>query len=142
MQITPYVILYLLPAGIATAIAGYNWRRPGRDHVMLVSLLMASVGFWCVCHALSIAGMQYETVLFWSQVQYFGIVLVPPLFALFALAYTGHIGRVGSVPRIALFIPAALSLAAVLSNNIHHLWWAQITLNTSRPFYSLDLVRG
>src|SRR4030095_4001758 len=41
-----------------------------------------------------------------------------------------------------LLVPAALSYAAVLTNDWHHLWWPTVALDTARPFGSLSITRG
>ncbi len=142
IDVTPYVLLYLIPAAISAELALYGWqRRPVRGAV-LFSLLMAAVVFWSTCHALSAASSTFQETLFWAQIQYGGTVLVGPVWLLFVLAYGGKWSRVTQALCFGLILPAALSYAAVLTNGSHHLWWPNIALDSSRPFGSLSVTRG
>jgi signal transduction histidine kinase len=138
----PYVMLYLIPAITSAALAVYGWRRRGADGAGPLSLLMAAVAFWSVCHALSVAASTLEGTLFWAQVQYGGIVLISPFWLLFALAYANPRRRISRAMRLALLAPAVLALIAVLTNSWHQLWWPSIQADTSRPFLSLAITRG
>jgi PAS domain S-box-containing protein len=138
----PYAILYLTPAAISAALAFYGWQRRSVEGAAMISLLMTAVAFWCLCHALSVSSSGLRATLFWAQLQYAGIVLVPPFWLLFALAYSRQLKRASLAARAALFVPPALAFGAVLTTEYHHLWWTQIALDTSRPFSSLAIGRG
>jgi signal transduction histidine kinase/PAS domain-containing protein len=140
--VAPYVILYLIPAGISAELALFGWLRRHVRAAMPFSLLMAAVLFWSACHAASVAGATFEETLFWAQIQYGGIVMVGPLWLVFALSYTGAWPRVRPALRRALPLPAALSYLAVLTNGWHRLWWPSVAIDASRPFGSLSITRG
>src|SRR5256885_11081418 len=135
-------MLYLASAAPSAALAIYGWQRGQYPGARPFSLLMVALAFWSSCHALSVAGPAFENTLFWAQVQYGGIVLVGPLWLLFALAYADRWPWATPLRRLALLIPAALAYAAVLTNNQHHLWWTSVALDTSPPFASLHVERG
>src|SRR5262245_40220157 len=113
MGVAPYVILYLIPAATSAALAGYAWRRRQYNAAGPFGLLMTALVFWSVCHALSVADPTLEGTLFWAQVQYGGIVLVGPLWLLFALAYADQWSRATPLLRVMLFVPAALAYGLV-----------------------------
>jgi signal transduction histidine kinase len=139
---TPYVLLSLLPAILAAELALYGWHRRQLAATMPFILLMTAVCFWSICHTLSVASTTLAPTLFWAQLQYGGIVLVAPLWLLFALAYHGTETPIRPVQRFALLLPALLSYAAVLTNGMHHLWWLTVAFDRSRPFGSLQVTRG
>lgn len=142
MSAIPSVMLYLIPAVTSAVLAVYGWRRRGADGAGQLSLLMFAVAFWSICHTLSIASSTLAGALFWAQIQYAGIVLVGPSWLLFALAYANQWHRVSRAARLALLIPAALALVAVLTNSWHQLWWPSVGPDTSRAFLSLAITRG
>jgi signal transduction histidine kinase/PAS domain-containing protein len=142
MNVAPYVILYLVPAAISAVLALYGWQLRHARAATAFSFLMAAVVFWSICHALSVASTALPEVLLWAKVQYGGIVLVAPLWLLFALAYAGGWPRDTPAQRIALLAPAPLIWLAVLTNDWHHLWWPTAALDTGRPFGSLNVTRG
>ncbi|HEX5690623.1 MAG TPA: histidine kinase N-terminal 7TM domain-containing protein, partial [Roseiflexaceae bacterium] len=141
LAVAPYVMLYLVPAGISAELALFGWLRRHTRAAVPFCLLMIAVLFWSACHAASVAGTTLETTLFWAQLQYGGIALVGPLWLTFALAYSEPWLRVQRVRPRWLFLPAALSFAAVLTNHWHGLWWSTVALDTSRAFGSLQVTR-
>lgn len=142
MAVAPYVMLYLIPAAIALGLAFYGWQRRHYRAAEQFSLLMLALAGWSACHALSVADMTLEGTLFWSKVQYAGVVLVPPLWLLFALAYADQWWRATLRLRALLFVVAMLTYTIVLTNDIHQLWWTKVAIDTSRPFVSLMVERG
>src|SRR6266516_5120568 len=114
MTVAPYVILYLIPAVIAAELALYGWHWRHIQAALPFSLLMIAIVFWSVCHALSIASSTLAATLFWAQIQYGGIVLIAPIWLVFALAYHEHEPQGVSIDPGWLLVPAALSYAAVL----------------------------
>src|SRR6476619_7507420 len=115
MGVLPYVMLYLIPAVIGALLAAYGWRRRGAEGAGPFSLLMLAVAFWSICHTFSVASTTLDSTLFWAQLQYGGIVLVSPLWLLFALAYANQRRWAKQTFRIALFAPALLAYIAVLT---------------------------
>src|SRR5262245_39978526 len=114
MNVAPYVILYLVPAAISAVLALYGWQHRHARAATPFSVLMAAVVFWSICHALSVASTTLPEVLLWAKIQYGGIVLVAPLWLLFALAYAGGWPRDTLARRIALLTLAPLIWLAVL----------------------------
>jgi signal transduction histidine kinase len=142
MNVAPYVILYIIPAAVSAALALYSWQRRQAQAAMPFSLLMAAVVFWSSCHALSAASSSLDAILFWALLQYGGIVLIGPLWLMFALSYTGSWPQMTPKRRLALLLPALVAFAAVLSNGWHHLWWPTVGVDVTRPFGSLSITRG
>lgn len=142
MSVAPYVLLYLLSAATSLALAFYGWRRWQYVEVKPFVVLMAAVAFWSFSHALSVGSSSLASTLFWAQVQYVGIVLVGPLWLLYALAYADRWNDITWARCALLFIIPALSLIAVLTNSWHRLWWPTVAVDTSRAFSSLAITRG
>jgi signal transduction histidine kinase len=136
------VLLYLFPASLLAMIALYTWQRRTVAAALPLHALLAAVVFWSVCHAASMASTTLSGTLRWAQIQYGGIVLIGPLWLLFVLAYRrGPVAIWRGLPIVAL-LPAALSYAAVLTNDLHHLWWPTVAYDYTRPFGSLAITRG
>src|SRR5689334_13155571 len=89
LMVTPYVVLYLVPAVISAELALYGWYWRRNDAATPFILLMTAVVFWSTCHALSVASSTLTATLLWAQVQYGGIMLIGPIWLMFALAYCG-----------------------------------------------------
>lgn len=141
-MITPFASLYILPTVLSTIMAIYGLRRGNRTGAIPFSLLMLSLAVWCLCHALSVASTSFESTLFWSQAQYVGIVAVGPFWLLFALAYADREAWASMLVRIGMCMIAICSFAAVITNELHMLWWTSVSLDTSKPFGALVVTRG
>jgi signal transduction histidine kinase/uncharacterized membrane protein len=139
---SPPALLSLVTAMIALVLAWYGWQRRQLPAAVPFSVLMLAVLFWAACHTLRAASTTPVDVLFWTQVQHGGIVLIGPMWLLFVVAYRSDAHRVPTAAWAALLIPAAVSYAAVLTNSWHELWWTQVRLDPTRPFGSLDNARG
>lgn len=142
MGVAPYVLLYLVSAATSLALAFYGWKRWQYVEVKPFVVLMAAIAFWSFCHALSVGSSTLAGTLFWAQIQYAGIVLIGPLWLLYALAYADRWNNVTRALCVVLFIIPALSLLAVLTNAWHGLWWPSVAIDTSHPFASLAVTRG
>lgn len=140
-DVTATALLYLLAAAISAELALYGWHRRQCVTAMPFAALMAVVVYWSVGHALGVAGSTLDEVVFWTQVQYAGIVFVGPLWLLFALTYAGR-RQVTRWQRWGVLAPALLSYVALLTNGWHRLWWIDVALDSQRPFGALDVTRG
>ncbi|MGQ9741969.1 histidine kinase N-terminal 7TM domain-containing protein [Chloroflexus sp.] len=142
MASLPFVMIYLIPAIIATGLAIVMWQRRYYRGGRPFTLLLAAIAWWNLCHALSIADTTFEGTLFWSLLQNVGIVLIGPCWLLIALAYSGEWWRVDRRIRRGIFIPELIALIFALTNNLHYLWWSTVVADTSRPFLWLSVTRG
>lgn len=142
MASLPFVMIYLIPAIIATGLAIVMWQRRYYRGGRPFTLLLAAIAWWNLCHALSIADTTFEGTLFWSLLQNMGIVLIGPCWLLIALAYSGEWWRVDRRIRRGIFIPELIALIFALTNNLHYLWWSTVVADASRPFLWLSVTRG
>ena len=139
---TPYA-LPLAAAAILTIWLSYMiWRQ--REHVLnkTFSLLMAASATWAFMYMMAILASELETQVFWEKMKYLGIVFVGPLWLAFALYYAQQ----GRWLRLwwlrALIVLEVFSLIGVFTNELHSLWWSNISPAVGSPFYDLTMTRG
>lgn len=137
-----YPLWYIIPALLGMGLTIYGLRGNHDAVAIPFSLLTAALTVWCLCHALSVAATTFAATLFWAQLQYAGIAAVGPFWLLFALAHTGREQLVRQPVRVAIAAVAILTFVAAVTNTSHYLWWSAVSLDTTRPFGSLALVRG
>lgn len=142
MGLVSHLILYLIPAIVAALIVAYTWQRRYYRSSRPFAMLMGAIAFWCTCHSLSIADPTFEGTLFWSLMQYAGIVTIMPSWLLFSLSYAGQWWRRKRSLLLALFLPPLIFFILVLTNDQHHLWWPTVVADTSRGFMWLKVTRG
>ncbi|WKY44636.1 histidine kinase N-terminal 7TM domain-containing protein [Eubacteriaceae bacterium ES2] len=84
-----------------------------------------------------------ETMLFWNQVQYFGIPFIPAFWLLVCLLYTDQGEGVRGIRLGLIFLVPVLTFFMRLTNNWHHLFYQTIVLEKSiLGFSGLKLGKG
>ena len=97
---------------------------------------------WTLGYALELAGGDIPTKLFWLDVEYLGIVIVPVAWLALALQYTGRTKWLTPRILVLLSIEPLITLVLVWTNDIHHLIHAKVGLEISSAFTVLVITRG
>src|SRR5919112_1918029 len=100
---TLYVIFLSVAAALLVWYALRAWRRRGTPGATALAVLMAAGAVWAVAYALSMGTAEPSMRIFWGEIKYLGILVVPLAWLIFALQYTG---REGWVRRRALALLA------------------------------------
>ncbi len=114
------------------ALAAWRRRRmPGATP--LLALMLALVG-WSVVNVLELGSLELEVKLFWANLEYLGIVIVPVMWLVFALQYTGREKYLTYRNLALLLIIPVITVFLAWTNNLHGLMRYNIRLDTSGPF--------
>src|SRR5690242_2830254 len=134
LQSTPYAIPIILAAMTALLLAYGMWRRRPGPGVYPFVLLMVGLAIWSFLNAteLSIEGVQNKALV--AALEYIGITTVPAAWLLFAIEYTGHEKWITRRRVALLTIEPVLVLAALFTNQWHHLFWTTYSLDSSSGF--------
>ena len=141
-QGTPYLVLLIVTAVISAASALYTWLRhpiSGNRTVVLIALAGAE---WMVTYALELASVGVPAKIFWNQMQYVGIVIVPAAWLVFTLQYTSREKWLTLRTLILLSIEPLITLLLVLTNEAHGLIWGPAALDIDGPFSILVRPHG
>ena len=98
MRVTPYHVSFyaavLIASGAADVAAAIGvWRRrgsPGRNSLCVAMLATAA---WSFAYALELAAPNTGDRELWGALKYVGITILPAAWLMFALQYTGRVGR-------------------------------------------------
>jgi signal transduction histidine kinase len=142
MAAVPYVALYLVLAVVAGLLAFYAWGRRYYRSGRPLALLMGALAWWLGCRAFAAADPTVAGTLFWSLLQFGGIMLVMPTWLILALSFAGHWWRRRLRVMALIFLPALAFLVAALTNSLHGLWWAEVAADGSRGFLWLQVANG
>ncbi|MHA2327092.1 MAG: histidine kinase N-terminal 7TM domain-containing protein [Candidatus Hodarchaeales archaeon] len=104
--------------------------------------MIGSTLIWVIAYTLEIAATDKPTMLFWTYIQYIGILTLPPLFLIFVFAFTNRASITAKPILGLLFFPPFVYYLFLLTNDYHQLFYLSVTLNTLSPFISLDLEYG
>ncbi|TMC94653.1 MAG: response regulator [Chloroflexi bacterium] len=141
-RFTPYIFPVVIAGVISAGLALYAWRRRLMAGVAAFSILMLAVAVWTLGYALELAGGDIPTKLFWLDVEYLGIVIVPVAWLALALQYTGRTKWLTPRILVLLSIEPLITLVLVWTNDIHHLIHAKVGLEISSAFTVLVITRG
>ncbi|MEW6265334.1 MAG: histidine kinase N-terminal 7TM domain-containing protein [Thermodesulfobacteriota bacterium] len=139
-------VLFWLPFFIAGAsifgVAVYAWfRRSIAGAILLIPLCLCS-SWWSVFEGLLYFGLDAETNLLITKLQYVGMVWVAPLTLLFVMNLFAK--RTWNRPRyyLPLFLASAAVLVLAWTNDLHGLIWPSYWTIETRPFPMLGLTHG
>lgn len=96
---------------------------------MVFGGMITSVTVWTLFYAGELLAPTLSEKLTFGKLEYFGITSTPVLCFLFALEYTGHKSWLTPIRRLALWILPAVTLGLTLSNELHFLIWAEMSLD-------------
>lgn len=131
--------LYELPlvvsGSVSLLVAGLAWRRhstPGRNPLVWMMLALA---VWSFGNVLEHGSKTLEDMLFWASTEYVPTMAVPVLWLLFVISYFGLSGPRG--PRLYgwFAIVPALTVLVVATNSYHSLYWRDIRLDSTGPYW-------
>lgn len=137
-QYMPYVLPLLVAAIISVAIAFYAWRHRSTPGATPLVVLMLAVVVWSLGYAMELPSPDLATKIFWSNVNFLGIVVVPMAWLAFVLQYTGREKWLTRCHLALLAVEPLIILSLVWTNDLHHLFWSDVRLDTSGPFPMLD----
>ena len=133
-QYTPYVLPLVVAAVVSAVVARMAWRRrrvPGATSLLLLMLVIIE---WSLMNVLELGSPELEVKLFWANLQYLGIVIVPMMWLVFALQYTGREKHLTYRNLVLLLIVPVITLFLAWTNNLHGLMAYNVRLDTGGPF--------
>src|SRR5215212_1779418 len=142
LQSSPYILPLVVTAILLVPLALLLWWRRGAPGVAPLAVLMLGVALWSLAYAFSLAQVGLSAQLFWVNMCYLGIGLVPASWLAFALEYVG-LGAWLTRRRLALLaIEPLLALALALTNDLHLLFRTQVRLLDVGTYLVLESVLG
>ncbi len=137
---------YFIPLIIAGLISLVNalvvaQRRSVAGSLPLLGMLLA-LSWWSFTYAFELASANQVWQVFWSKVEYLGIVCVPPLFLLFTLEYAQYREVLNRKSIYWIWLIPAITLLLVWTNDFHGLIWSEIGQKNGGGFYLLSLGHG
>jgi predicted DNA binding protein/PAS domain-containing protein len=121
-----YLVLLSGAALLAGGLAGYAWRHREEAGAATLSAAMVAVTLWTTTEVLGLSQTGAPHI-FWERLQWVAIALVPLLFVLFMLDFTGY-ERFLTLPYLPVFfVVPVVTIALVWTNPGHGLMWADWT---------------
>lgn len=133
-EYSPYTLPLFATALVSGALAWLSWQRRTARGAYLLAVLMLAAAWWSLFYGIEIGATRLGEQMFWSKVQYLGIVLIPVTWLGVALEYAGyqHLVTRRNV-LLALVIPVIVVLG-MWTNEYHELMRIDAELDTSGSF--------
>src|SRR4028118_904662 len=119
---TPYVIFLSVAAAMLVGFALRAWRRRSTPGATALAVLMIAGAVWAVAYAMSLGAAESSMRIFWGEIKYLGIVVVPLTWMIFALQYTGREEWVTRRALALLAVEPAVSLTLIFTKEAHGLF--------------------
>ncbi|HEX7085193.1 MAG TPA: histidine kinase N-terminal 7TM domain-containing protein [Vicinamibacterales bacterium] len=135
------VVPLVVAAAILVPTAMYALRRRDVRGAVWYAVLLFAVAFWCAAYALELMADDAGTKLLLQKIKYAGIVTIPVAWLGFILEFLAREPHLVSQVTRALIPVSASILALAWTNDVHGLFWGQMTLVRSGDL-SVLLGRG
>jgi diguanylate cyclase (GGDEF)-like protein/PAS domain S-box-containing protein len=142
MNFNPFSVYVLLCGGMSIAIAYYAWRRPAAFGARAFSAFMLALSIYIIGYAMELASPDLAGMLFWSKVEYIGILSFPALFIVFAAQYAGRDGWLSRRLVVLLFVVPAVMFFFKLFDERLHLIYSGAAVDVSGAIPLLVFQRG
>jgi diguanylate cyclase (GGDEF)-like protein len=120
-QYSSYAVVLHIAAFISIIVAILAWRNREVPGATILAFMMLAMAEWSTALAFENAIVGIENKIFWSKVEYFGSLLTPTLFLLFALEYT-QLTSLWNTRTLALFFILPLIGLLIVWTNAWHGW--------------------
>ncbi|MDD3111086.1 MAG: histidine kinase N-terminal 7TM domain-containing protein [Methanofollis liminatans] len=126
-QYSPLSPLLIISAALTAVLAVIAWKNRRSPGGTALTIFLSAATIWSVAYALELCTADLESNLLFTNLEYLGIATIPPAFLAFALSYTGREHLLTRNAVFALSLVPALTLIAVFSNDLHHLYYTGFT---------------
>lgn len=103
---------------------------------------MAVLSIWALTYGIELTSTSLKMMLFWVKLEYIGIGLIPGLWIVFCLAYTGNEHYLSRRNIAIIFTIPVFTILLNWTNSWHYLHYASVGIDNSGQFPILEFERG
>ena len=142
LDVNVYAVI-LLVLGVAAGFLSLFIIYRLSEVVRWFAFTLFNGAIWSFFYGFELASLDLPTIYFWIKFEYFGIVLLPFTWIMFCVRYTGRDNWLQNklFPWLFLLISVAVYVA-VLTNDLHHLYYRSVSLEMDAPFPVIALEKG
>lgn len=142
MDLSPITTALLLCGAILAAIALYALQHRSSLGAWSFSVLMFGIAVYVTGYGMELTSQNLETAMFWSKIQYAGILIFPTTYLIFVIQYIGQGSRLSPVKLGLLFVlPAVLFLIKLYDGDLR-LIYSAVELESAASLTLLQITRG
>jgi hypothetical protein len=127
---TVYAAILHISAGVTALVGFMALRRRNSSGAGVIAILMFVLTEWAFTSGLEAAveGIQYK--IFWSKLEYLGVLCAPTLFLIFALQYSQKNHWLKPINFAVLSIVPIAGFIVTITNELHHLVWTSYSFSS------------
>ncbi len=139
---TPYALPALCAALISTTLVYYIWTKRHRSLAIPLVTMMSGISWWSLSYFFELCSTDLPTKLFWSNMTYIGVVMVPASWLATALSYIGWKHWLSDRRFLLLAIEPLAVIIIAWTNNLHGLFQSHVDLVQIGSLTLLNPTRG
>lgn len=120
----------------------YSYSRGKSAFAKAFGFLALTLDIYLLGYLLEVNTDTIESMMFWNQIQYFGIPFFPGFWLMVSLLYTGRIKHFWSKTSVIVFIIPVITFFMRLTNDLHHLFYSTVGVNVLGDITFLVLGKG
>jgi PAS domain S-box-containing protein len=137
----PFAISLIISGLITLLVAWMIFKRISGT-LRWFGYAMVGIAIWAISYGCELSSDTLQQMLFWINIEYLGIALLPPLWIVFVIAFTGKEKWLIPLNLVLIFSIGVITLLMVWTNPSHYLYYASLRLDKSGPFPLLDIQVG
>ena len=141
LLILPFFLL-IVSAIISLGLAVYAWSRRQTRGAKPFCLMMVALTVWLLSYSLEIITFDVTQRLFWSRMTFWGVTVVPVVWLLFSLDYTGRDKWLTRRNIALLFVEPAIILVLIWTNASHRLFLNDVNFDASGAIPKVYMMYG
>jgi PAS domain S-box-containing protein len=128
-----FAITLILSGFITLGVAWMVFKKTG-GAVRWFGYVMVFIALWAITYGCELSSDTLQQMLFWVNIEYLGIALLPPLWAVFVIGFVGKENWLTPLNRALIFSIGVITLLMVWTNPWHHLHYKSVDIDTGGPF--------
>jgi len=142
LETFPYLLASVALSVSAIVVAIRIYSANPRIELKIGSLIMSGGVIWLLMSALEVSSSNILTKLFFQEIHFVGLVIVPTSWLLLSMLISGYEKQVSRRTIVTLSVVPLISLFLVFTNEYHELIWTNVRLDAVNPLLPLDITYG
>jgi diguanylate cyclase (GGDEF)-like protein/PAS domain S-box-containing protein len=142
MYLNQYSLIVIFCAIVMLYCAINAWQYRSNPGARVFAGMMACVTLYTLGYSMELASLDLPTMLFWTKIEYLGIVLIAPLWFIFCLQYTGREKKLGRKWMALLFVIPAFTLFFRFTDQHLKFAYSSAFVSLAGPIPLLEFTRG
>ena len=135
--------LYLFLAILALSyLFVHSFVRGRSQHAKLLGILSLTLQVYLLGYLVELNATSLDAMIFWNQIQYFGIPFFPALWFAVSTVYTGRPQWIQGWRGLLVISVPVLTFVIRLTNDFHHWYYTSMTLVFLGDYTAMYLVKG